>query len=130
MLISSKFQCVKHLDYTTDSKDEFQNHIKNHKVEDDVLNGEISSVERERKGIELYDNGYVEIIDGEISRVLSESSSSSYLVNHVKKTCKCNDHVYRGKYGIVCKHRIADELARDAVVSTGSISVITFANAV
>jgi len=80
----------------------------------DILKHEISLDERESKGINLFENGHVTIHDEEASTVVSNDGKTEYLVNKRNGTCKCKDHEFKGKYGVVCQHRIADKLARDA----------------
>lgn len=89
------------------------------------LKPEEFQLQKEVKGINLFENGHVEIIDDEVSRVSSESGKSSYLVNNKNGTCQCKDHEYRGPYGDICKHRIADKYAREA--QQERVDIVTFA---
>jgi len=96
-----------------------------------ILKHEISLDERESKGINLFENNHVTIHDEEASTVLSEDGKTEYLVNKRNGTCSCKDHEFRGKYGIVCGHRVADKLARDAQVEDiVEDEVVTFADVV
>ena len=97
-----------------DRKEELANNQQSAQNKIDVLKREISLDERESKGINLFENGCVTIHDSEASTVLSEDGKKEYLVNKKNGTCSCKDHEFAGKYGVVCKHRIADKLARDA----------------
>ncbi len=98
----------------------------------DSLKNEVSLDEREIKGIKLYEAGNVEIHDSEASTVMSESGKSSYLVNKKNGTCACKDHEFTGKYGVVCKHRVADKLAREELESESDDKdvVITFVDSI
>jgi len=70
---------------------------------------------REQKGLNLFENDHVTLHDDETSTILSEDGKKEYLVNHTDGTCECRDHEFRGDAGIICGHRVADRLARDAV---------------
>jgi len=109
--------------------DELESQKTNAKEKIDILKGEISIGERETKGISLFENNHVTIHDDESSTVLSESGKSEYLVNKRNGTCKCKDYKFTGKYGIVCKHRIADKLARTAQdEESHDEGIVTFAS--
>ena len=79
--------------------------------EQQSLKMEESTIDRELKGITLFENGHVTIIDDDASKVLSSDGKQEYLVNHTKGTCQCKDHEFRGEY-VICQHRIADRLER------------------
>ena len=68
--------------------------------------------EREIKGINLYESGRVEIIDNDTAKVQSQNGQKEYIVNSKEGTCQCKDHEFRGEYGIVCIHRVAEKLER------------------
>lgn len=68
--------------------------------------------EREIKGINLYESGRVEIIDDDAAKVQSQNGQNEYLVNSKEGTCQCKDHKFRGEYGIICIHRVAEKLER------------------
>lgn len=68
--------------------------------------------EREIKGINLYESGRVEILDDDTAMVQSQNGQKEYLVNSKEGTCQCKDHEFRGEYGIICIHRIAEQLER------------------
>ena len=91
----------------------------------DTLKRDISIGNREIKGISLFENGHVTIIDDETSLVLSENGKKEYLVNCINGTCQCKDHEFTSKYGVICGHRIADKLARKAIIPD---EIVTFAS--
>ncbi len=96
----------------------------------DSLKREISIGEREMKGISLFENNHVTIHDEECSTVLSENGGKEYLVNKKNGTCQCKDHEFTGKYGVICKHRIADKLSREEQDEpyNEQYNVVTFAS--
>jgi len=89
------------------------------------LKKELSTIEREQKGINLFQSGRVEILDEDAANVQSQNGEKTYLVNSKEGTCQCKDHIHRGEYGIICMHRIAEKLARD--VEKKEIKIVTFA---
>ena len=98
----------------------------------DILKQEISLDEREIKGESLFENDHVTIHDDECSNVLSESGNKEYTVNKRNGTCTCKDHEF-ARNGTICKHRIADKLARAAQDNMSKFSeciVVTFADMV
>ena len=95
-----------------DRKEELATQQQSAKEKIDILKKEISLDERELKGFSLFEKGCVTIHDEDASTILSEDGTKEYLVNKRDGTCKCFDHKHRGESGIICKHRIADKLAR------------------
>jgi len=108
--------------------------VKQQSAQDKIntLKREISLDEREQKGLILFENSHVTIHDDTASTVTSESGKTEYLVNCVNGTCSCKDHEFAGIHGIVCKHRIADKLARAAqgaeIEKNLKDNVVTFAD--
>lgn len=97
----------------------------------DSLKQKFSIGEREQKGISLFENNHVDIHDEEESSVLSEEGGKEYTVNKRNGTCTCKDHEFTSQYGVICKHRIADRLARDAVDTAQNAEIpeiVTFAD--
>jgi len=80
----------------------------------EVLKKMISTIEREVKGINLFESGRVKILDDDAATVQSQNGQKEYLVNNIEKTCQCKDHEHRSKDGIICMHRIAEKLERIA----------------
>ena len=78
----------------------------------EVLKKISSTNEREIKGINLYESGRVEILDDNTAKVQSQNGQKEYIVNSKEGTCQCKDHEFRGEYGIVCIHRVAEQLER------------------
>jgi len=81
-------------------------------TQQDILKKEISTIEREIKGINLFESGRVEILDDDAAEVQSQNGQKTYLVNSKEGTCQCKDHEHRGKDGTICMHRIAEKLER------------------
>jgi len=81
-------------------------------TQQDILKKELSTIEREIKGINLFESGRVEILDDDAGMVQSQNGQKEYLVNSKEGTCQCKDHEHRGKDGIICMHRIAEKLER------------------
>ena len=101
------------------------------KIQDEIatLKKLESNLERENKAIALFENGHVGIIDEDASSVTSVDGNTVYLVNNKNGTCQCKDHEFRGPYGIVCAHRIADQFEREEYDKAASAPV-TFASAI
>jgi len=95
-------------------KEELEKKQQDIESQQDILKKELSTIEREKKGINLFQSGRVEIIDDDAAKVQSQNGEKEYLVNCKEKTCQCKDHENRGKYGIICMHRIAEKLQRAA----------------
>jgi len=97
---------------TTQRREELEKKQLDIETQQEELKKISSTNEREIKGINLYESGRVEIMNNDTAKVQSQNVQKEYLVNSNEGTCQCKDHEFRGEYGIICIHRVAEQLER------------------